>query len=343
MKRYTIYLLLLLVWSATAHTATISLAPDRTWIPTKDNTCEVTINLTGAASNSKVIFQLISTNWRGFCMNAGDEADESPDLKFADAQSNTAEEPSSVGLTWELKNGSEITAHWTDTAPTSFKVKIRCYDYGAIGKINAGLYNGADENGNRQYVTANTMIPYSTNNNYIADEQESKTGWSGWNGSNEDDSESGPIPNTHTGDGLTAFEEYRGFYIKGTHKRTSPLKKDVFYHTDTALAAYGIGWADQLPTIFTLHPIEEDEMVSKGSRIINSRACKPFHILNQKAIWMQVRTTSRGDAMGKVHALVNPAQGPARWKRGEIYVNIIRNRLPRTKDFTKQVKKTIGQ
>ena len=242
MKTYALSILLWVVCSVTAAAApTLSLAPDRTWIPTKDNTCDITVNLTGAPANSTVMFQLISTNWPGYCMNAYDRGtpenrmttpDKSPDLRFvAASQPNHAEEPTSVALTWQLvaggTEGPAIEVSWGDTPPTSLKLNIRCYDYGAIGKVNAGLYNGADASGTKQYVLAETMIPYSTNGNYIADEQEKQAGWAGWRGTNEEDSENGPTGNTHLGDGLTAFEEARGFEIKGVHTRTSPRQKDT--------------------------------------------------------------------------------------------------------------------
>lgn len=71
--------------------ATLRLAPDTTWIPTPRNIASVTVNLTGAAGNSHVTFQLISTNWPGYCMNAFDSGteenpitrpDKNPDLQF---------------------------------------------------------------------------------------------------------------------------------------------------------------------------------------------------------------------------------------------------------------------
>lgn len=116
MKTYALSILMWLACSVTAAaTPTLSLAPDRTWIPTKDNTCAITVNLTGAPANSTVTFQLISTNWPGYCMNGYDRGtaenpittpDKSPDLRFVEAsQPSHAEEPTSVALTWQLVAG----------------------------------------------------------------------------------------------------------------------------------------------------------------------------------------------------------------------------------------------
>ena len=75
MKTSLFALLFCLACLSEAPAATLTLAPDTTWIPTKDNTCDLTINLTGAAGNSHVTFQLISTNWPGYCMNKGTRSD----------------------------------------------------------------------------------------------------------------------------------------------------------------------------------------------------------------------------------------------------------------------------
>ena len=203
------------------------------WIPKEGNFCDVTVSLKNAPSNSWMTFQLLSTNWPGTCMNAGfDDYGTDPDLAFPSNQASKAAQPSGVTLKWYLhdkdsEQGDAITVEWESEAPTAFLLRVNCYDYGAIGKINAGLYNGAEANGKKQYVLAHTMIPHATGKSkYIADEQKSDEGWIGWDGSDSEDSESGPADNPNAGDGLTAFEEYRGFEINGKPLRTSPLEKE---------------------------------------------------------------------------------------------------------------------
>lgn len=50
------------------------------------------------------------------------------------------------------------------------------------------------------------------------------------------------------GDQLTTFEEYRGFYCRGVHTRTSPWQRDFFIYSDLDSSALntGIGYADQI-------------------------------------------------------------------------------------------------
>ncbi|MCX6639135.1 MAG: hypothetical protein NTW14_01465 [bacterium] len=48
------------------------------------------------------------------------------------------------------------------------------------------------------------------------------------------------------GDYLNTFEEYRGFYCRGKHTRTSPWKKDFFVYSDIDSFNVGLGYADSI-------------------------------------------------------------------------------------------------
>ena len=81
-----------------------------------------------------------------------------------------------------------------------------------------------------------------------------------------------PAFNGLPGDGLTVFEEYRGFMVKGTHTRTlagNPLdKKDLFIYSEFT---QGYGRAANLPSPFRCHLINESEM--SNIREINFNVC----------------------------------------------------------------------
>jgi hypothetical protein len=49
------------------------------------------------------------------------------------------------------------------------------------------------------------------------------------------------------GDGVTTYEEYRGFIAFGSHIRTHPDKKDFFIAGDDEVGGFGIGYAANLP------------------------------------------------------------------------------------------------
>ena len=69
------------------------------------------------------------------------------------------------------------------------------------------------------------------------------------------------------GDGISLFEEYRGFHVKGFHRRLNPLEKDVLIYSElsssdgimfTFVDDGDIGHAGNLPEI-NLHEINIDE------------------------------------------------------------------------------------
>jgi hypothetical protein len=70
-------------------------------------------------------------------------------------------------------------------------------------------------------------IPKDDNGNHIADAWEMDHVLTGSTQAESDDDDQ-PQGDNHTGDGLSLYEEYRGFRIKGGHTRTSPALKDLF-------------------------------------------------------------------------------------------------------------------
>jgi hypothetical protein len=66
-------------------------------------------------------------------------------------------------------------------------------------------------------------------------------------------------------DGLTRFEEYRGFVAELQHIRTSPDERDAFYYSNVPLANAGVGHVSTLPV--RLHRIILSEVSEQ--RVIN--------------------------------------------------------------------------
>lgn len=136
----------------------------------------------------------------------------------------------------------------TGRPETDATVTITAMDYGAIGRLRA-FVKGAACGGwqpvrvrvneqDRDYVT----IPMDEDKNLIADALESYRGDPGR------DDEDTPKGDGTRGDGLTAFEEYRGFMISGSdcedqstdvHLRTVPYHKDVFLAGDPIFTGGG--------------------------------------------------------------------------------------------------------
>ena len=298
---------------ASANTPTLEIEPVHTWIPTNGNKCQVVVTLTNAPGHSSVQFHLISSTWPGYCMNAGyNEFGTKPDLAFVEASQKRSDaayfKPSGVTLAWTIPGGGDsgnaIEVSWGNTAPTQFLLYVDSYDYASVGKINARMYAGPDKRnpGQKKYVSAECMLPKSDDSApYIASRvKQIERGWLQWNGATGEDAESGPGTNANPGDGLTAFEEYRGFKIKDTHERTSPLQKDIFVHSQFDNRVIGIGTAANLPAPFKVWLVDADEMENfkdgdnNPDKTINFLVCKDYHVLNQSALWFRPGGTTDG-------------------------------------------------
>ena len=198
-------------------------------------------------------------------MNAGDQSDADKDLKM-----NKGDQEDTP-LTWSdptngTGGGQKIRAKWTGTAPVSFTLKVRSYDYGAYGKVTATLHK-QDASDSQEPPSDTVSIPRDDNNNRIAD------GWERGHNmykSNENeaddwaasDDETGPTGNNYPGDGLSVFEEYRGFRVSSGYVSTDPVDtKDLFVYTE---CDDGIGYASNLPAstggVFKVHRIRENQM-----------------------------------------------------------------------------------
>jgi hypothetical protein len=102
-------------------------------------------------------------------------------------------------------------------------------------------------------------IPIDENDNLIADAQ-----WRATDGSNIRDvhdaienldpcadDETQPLGRGINGDGLSNWEEYRGFFVRDQHRRTNPYHKDFFYAPRAVSPTFpfpGLGYINLLPT-----------------------------------------------------------------------------------------------
>ena len=167
---------------------------------------------------------------------------------FVDASAHIVEPPGGVTeLTFALQETSSFVGYamnaGSGTGPDYSLVSSTATFVGnlAIAGLNVFDYGGfttiVASQGSYQ---AQMKGPLDANGNWIAD-----GGWKATaNGlviatiadsglakqADEDDTPvvSGDPPLGLIGDGLTNFEEYRGFAVRGEHRRTNPFKKDVF-------------------------------------------------------------------------------------------------------------------
>jgi len=197
---------------------------------------------------------------KGICMNfpKKDDSNENPDLFFAEDGDNKdnykLEEDDTSGNPCPKKiidddDNLEHEHHYlkatTKEAVTEAIIEVRCEDYGAFGTIQAEaedcetLKPRESNAGCSQELGDNDVkIPRDDNGNNIADsaaQDKNKDGTKALPDKDEDDT---PTGNGVEGDGLTNYEEYRGFIIGGggkakkEHKRTSITQKDLFIYIE---------------------------------------------------------------------------------------------------------------
>ena len=139
------------------------------------------------------------------------------------------------------------------------------------------------------------------------------TAWLQANGNpgDMDDDETSPIQksagNTNDGDGLTAYEEYRGVISEGSFQRLDPKKKEVGIlasQLDFSLFTEGISWfknaSDLKPVRFDF---DKDEIGPDGKLNMN---VKTSHDFDQYAIYLLNGGLGRDGTLGITYSRMRP-------------------------------------
>ena len=270
-------------------------SPYAKFIPEPGRTVDITVRTEPAfpARFKVVIDPLHTSHFSGYAMNAPIDSaffarynlrylaasytDLSPDLIFdprlnGDGQWSVVQE----GAVESDRDTSEATA------------TITAMDYGAIGQVRAyakfkcGGWVPADVRINGT-VRAAVSVPLDEDDNLIADALPEYRGRSA-----DEDADDQPEGDGTKGDGLTVFEEYRGFLVEGldchdpltdVHLRTSPTKKSLFVYANSAIVDMEVNtrlaWASGLE-VFTVcgrHLYGADEIV-KNMRDISGQGAQ---------------------------------------------------------------------
>jgi hypothetical protein len=157
-------------------------------------------------------------------------------------------------------------------------VTVTAMDFAAVGRLRA-FAQSSDCPGAWQPVKITLGreprewidIPLDDDRNLIADALDEYRGLD-----SGADADAEPKGNGMAGDGLTAFEEYRGFLTTSTpcpdsalaHVRTMPTKKDLFVHTldfELAQSLELFAWSSGVD----VHLICEAHYVSNDTRVVN--------------------------------------------------------------------------
>jgi hypothetical protein len=150
-----------------------------------------------------------------------------------------------------------------------------------------------------------------------------------------DDNDSQLPGDGYAGDGLSNYEEYRGFLVVGKHLRTNIDRKDVFVHNPNSLNLNLQAFQSALGVI-AVHVINEKEYIDNSSREINFNfdpnlhytppAGEEFRI--QKGLLIKKANTAEQGLLGYTFAIPpHPDEpGPPNWiLRSDIYTANIQN------------------
>jgi hypothetical protein len=230
-------------------------------------------------------FFLIDTSQeKGVCLNWPPPA----------AGTSAANTPPPFDLQFESSQNRDMFVHdegqrLVDTAPDKLErtVNVSCFDYGAYGEfaVHAELENGQLVKGLVRGTTDQERLnlPARKDGSKIATAFLDQHGVS--NLADDDDSENDPVGDTFKGDGLSLYEEYRGFMVGDTWTPGAPKKKDVFVINEMRGhpgVVAGVKLFERL-TSLEVHDLLRDNQVQADGRINFSRTSAP-HVVDQHAI-----------------------------------------------------------
>lgn len=194
---------------------------DDKWLPEDGNTITATMRVNGGKTAQAFRFTLYDVSRQtGICCNS-QNASTNPDLTF------THEQPG-----WTVVEQTNATAQ-SNNEGTEASIEINCHDWGAWGKLKAeakidGQWKPAKVTGSGLNFV---RIPYDDDDDHIADSWQADKGVG--DKAAKDDSGKQPTDQANDGDGLSIYEDYRGFYVIGPdgaqqHVRLDPRRKALF-------------------------------------------------------------------------------------------------------------------
>ncbi|NRD66047.1 hypothetical protein HRD49_30265 [Corallococcus exiguus] len=277
----------------------VSLNPSQ--LPEPGSTIKITAALiplvpTFADRAESIEFELVSSNLKGISMNKPlDAEDTSPqDLQFEEAP-NTA-------LNLEFVDKNRVK-----TPQGSYNhafAELSAFDFGAHGTVKAIAHLPSGKvllsklvmsDGQTQFnVDSPLNIPKRDSQSQIADSwKQSKEAMALADNSDLDKLPNGLGEEEHSGDGLTLFEEYRGFHLKGTHTRTSPKEVDYFLNNNYGPSAdSGINFFASL-THIKVHKLDSGEFGggTPPTRVLNVNSQESTHIVDQHIVIMNRKSS----------------------------------------------------
>ena len=190
------------------------------------------------------------------------------------------------------QKGQTKPGEYTDTTVT-----VTPYDWGAFGtiKVTAYLPDGSTLVGHLDGDTAqqNVRLPLRGEQSLIADVWKQNNGVAGL--ADVNDNETDPVGDGHPGDGLTLYEEYRGFIIDGQHVEGNPKKKDYFVlNTAGAFFMGGIRLFQNLSGLQVHYQLRQGELAA--DRVINRNHNEGAHNVDEHGVIVKAIAANSGYA-----------------------------------------------
>lgn len=168
----------------------------------------------------RFVYRLKSSKERGVCMNwpPAPEADSPFDFQFEQE----------INPDYDIIGMDRQIAEQFVGGATEGEVNVSCFDYGAYGELEvlAELENGQVVYGAVQGTQSDRALklPLRADDSLIAQAFLKNLP----NPKDDDDDEIDPVGDAFPGDGLSLYEEYRGFKVGDFWTHADPEKKDVF-------------------------------------------------------------------------------------------------------------------
>jgi hypothetical protein len=234
------------------------------------------------------------------------KASQPKDLQF-DPALNAALQPPVV-----VSPGDTSRAQATSGVGNTATAKLSAYDWGAFGEleVTATLDNGYALQGH--LVSDASMerirLPKRDANSHIADEWKQQHGVAG-KADDADDEDNPGGSGFDVGDGLSLYEEYRGFFVGEAHRRgdrrreTDPNKKDLFVKNEYGpVLVPGFKLLADGGGLQIHHELSDDEI--DAGRVVNYNRGQGAHVVDQHGVRVEQGDCGK-DVRG--HAFGNPA------------------------------------
>jgi hypothetical protein len=315
--------------------------PSLDWLPQDSNYLELSSELMYKDGDWKPalahmcrihFFELVSASKeKGVSMNAPvpDEADRCPDLqlKYEDQHEAFADKTDSKCKTAKLYQQAR-----TSPPVRQYTIKIYSRDFGSYGLFRsfANISKGGNDSirgekpvyepipahithqlkhpllrpKKNNYSDNRVTIPYDIDENRIADK-----GWITQGGQrvtdpaiNNEDEDSEPEGDKYKGDGLSTYEEYRGFKVmdkkKVVHIRTNTEVKDIFIRNRDNLGLGVYASATELD----VHEITDKQYVDDKLRWINPNFNAETHVVDQRGLKL-INAGDHGSLLGIAYSI----------------------------------------